>query len=783
MTGYRRPDPDLDALVAAVEERATVLHHAASEGDAGASAALVDGAFEYLDRGLLVAATPIIERLDALSDVGNLSASQQGWLTNLHARVWFSTGGYDQAIGALTAIVAGARESGDAALLGTTFLNLGNAYWARGSLTEAEGAFRESINVRDASDGFGRAQGWINLAGVFLDRGDIDAAVSAIDRASALPAAGRGRLRASLAGVRGLVAAAEGTLDRAKAEFEESARVASRVGALEHLAVALQNLGAVNLDLGLAGRATRYLRRAERVAAEMSLGRLLDSIQRTLATALQRLGRARDAQVVLERAIAAALSRDDLVALARVRADTGALLVLEGRHREAVAPLSVALDAFLRVGDGAWAQNVAKNLAGALVDLDDEARAVRTIRQVAEGLRLADRPKLELEESIGDMFLGEGHIGAAIRAYERAREYLPASEVVPADYLAETASKVGNVAPSEATRLYSAALELYRDGTGVIARYHMLNDRALLFAQLGAHARAREDLLAALDESTEVGDRAMRTLVLRNLSEVLRRDGEVEPAVGYAEQGLAVAEHLGNRLETAWSLATLGLALAAAGDWVGARPRFEASVKLARSLRLTEVEAIALGGLAQSDFAKGRYRTARRRYRAAAQIEQRLGDRQHETETYAALVEVDALLRDEEAFEDDLQRLVDLVQKEDGSLDVAENGMSRAARAWLRRRGKGPERAGETFALAILLRLWQAATSGPDALPEGFAGPFVAPYIYAASVEERSMHRIEVSLLSVIREKAGGRGERVVRELLAAGREAASAAMANKTSE
>jgi tetratricopeptide (TPR) repeat protein len=464
-----------------------------------------------------------------------------------------------------------------------------------------------------------------------------------------------------------------------------------------------------------------------------------------------------------------------------VLADIGALELLTSRFAEAVPPLAAALDAFVGHRDTERATAVALNLATALVHEGDETRAVCELRRTADQLDLAPGERGRTEESFGDALLATKEPAAAARAYDRAAVHIRESGAQISEYLAQAAAKLSDLAPSAAVRLYTAALASYPGVEIGVARYQLRNDRALVLVTLGQHDQATEDLQTALQEATSAEDRPMRVLVLTNLSEVLRRRGSLQEAIAYAEQAVSDARALRNRLLEASSLATLGLSVAAVDDWARARESFRESLMVARSLGARETEAIALGGLAQTDFARGRYGTARNRYRRAAEIEEALGDRAHQTESLAALIETDAMLRDAAAFESDFQRLIDLVQRQDGSLDVAEVGISRAARAWLRgRRATAIPIAGEAFGVAILLRLWQLTTNQSDEVPSGFGGAFVAPYVYSAALDPRLIDRIEHVIAETIRAKAGRRAERFVREMLAIGRSSALAALTER---
>lgn len=770
--GAPREDPTAAAVARVIAD----LKREAFAGSREATQALIDGAFDLLDRGLTSTAMPALEALDDLRTSGLLTPGNAAWLLNLHARKWFAEGNLEEALAALHEAMAIAADLGDRALTATTLLNIGNVQWLRGDPTQAEVAFRSSFEARPPGDDFGRAQALLNLAGLRLEAGDVEGARTELVRAAGLVPTRRGRLRASVAGIRGLIAVAEGDLVSARTEFRESANVAARVRAFDHLVVALQNLGAVNLDLGHLGVAMRSLRRAERIAAQIGHSRLLDSIQRTLATALQKAGRNAEARTILTRAEDLARLRGDRAALARILSDSGSLWLLQRRYRDGVLPLAASVATFVELRDSDGTTVPLINLATALTLVDDEARAVEEVDRAAARLELSPAMQAEIAESIGDALLAAARPDAAARAYQRGASLVERADLPVRDYLAQAAARIGDELPAEGVRFYAAALAALRPPTTGIEDYHILNDRALLLAILGRVDEALADLRDALERATSADDRAMRLMVLGNLSEVLRRSGQLDEATEVARTAVDEARRLGSRQEVASSLATLGLAIVQGDAWQSAEVLFDESLKLARALGADEIAAIALGGIAEVHFRRRWFGRSRIRYRQAAALERGAGDRAHLLESQAAIVETDALLGDREGYDQDLQVLVDLVQKDAGSLDVAQTGMSRAARAWSRRGPEGLFVAGETFGIALLLALWGLATSGSDEPTEEFGRAFVAPYAYLLPSSSDRLDQLDEVMLRTVEEKAGRRARRFARQILGTGRAAALAA-------
>jgi tetratricopeptide (TPR) repeat protein len=475
---------------------------------------------------------------------------------------------------------------------------------------------------------------------------------------------------------------------------------------------------------------------------------------------------------VLEAATGSALERGDELAWARLTADLGALASLDEKGAEAILLLSSALSAFLAARDKKWGLLTARNAAVALVDGGETLEAEAAIRRAAKALRLPREDAADLYEWFGRVLLDRGQPRRAARAFGRAVSLYGATQVPRrSDRLGEIAAAFLEAdAAHEAVRFFTQALSAHEPGLAEIPRYQLLNDRAVALLALGRDRVADADLSKALEQAREQQDRAIQATLLANLSEIRRRAGGVTVALGYAREAVALVRETANEVELADVLGTLGLAESAAIGPGAGETAFRTSLGLARKHRLRAAEAVALGGLAQGDFAKGRHRKALALYEQAALIEREQNDHRHEAESLAAVVEAAAHLRDVKKFEQHLQRLIDVVQKDGGPVDVALAGIARSGGVWLRHGEL--ETAAETFSTGILLAAAEGGDPGGAPFARLVGRAVVAPFVYA---HEHGIAADEVE--GAIRRSLGARlagSGRVLFDLFPLARDAAS---------
>jgi tetratricopeptide (TPR) repeat protein len=729
-----------------------------------------------VDLGRAFALDPVFAAIDRLRLESRVREVDEGWCAMLQGLVAFHRGQleparryFDEAVG-----IGAALE--DQALIANGYQNIGLVSWMAGSLNDAETDFIASNKHRPLSDTEGYAKVLVNLASLYLDRGDMDRFARTLDELAASPAIGRrGADRSALLGLQGVLAVQDGRLQDAERLLRAATVMARRLGVVSHEIVNLQNLGSVRVDLKKPGRALRPLRRATRLAWLTDDYRNLEVAQRTLATALVHAGRFRDAIAELSDADAVAVGREDRLSSARISADLGALYLMWKKPTEAVEALRLALEAFIPARDHVWGPKTALNLGLAIGRTGRPDDALRIVREA--GVELLDDPSDvgDLLETLGDAVLGEWPSPECAKVFEAAAEaYATHPMRGLADNLAEMASKLAESGMSdEAVRFFNEALLRHDPNNCHTARYQILNDRGLAKAATGDIEAAIVDLRESLALATGGQDRAMRSLCLNNLSEMTRRLGGMDEALEFALEAVSESRGLQGQMQIGGSVATLGLAQLGLDDLEGATASFKEGLRLARRTRDRSTEAISLGGLGQVAFDKGRFPAAIRYFLRAVDIESEDSDPTHETETWASLAETAARLNDKDRFESYLQHLIDTVQKKKGPLATALDGIRRAGTSWLE--AGDLEAAGGVFATGILIAAAESVQRDEEQFASALGRAVLIPFFATANAGGDSVD-LERFMRAELRRHLG-KSSRVIESLFPIAKDAVAEAL------
>jgi|GEM_PF-4825328 tetratricopeptide (TPR) repeat protein len=758
-------DATLSQVKAAVD---TLLDVSA---DDEAADVLLSFGLSLVDQGLAFALDPVFTAVDGLKSGSHLRKVDDGWYAMLRGLGEFRHGRLDVADGCFDEAIRIGSDLPDQGLISNGLQNRGLVAWLTGDLQQAERDFVASNERRPKADDEGYAKVLVNLASLYLDLGAAESFGRTVARLASSPAmAKRGADRSALLGLQGLLAVQEGRLQDAERLLRSGCVLARRRGIVDHEIVNLQNLGSVLVDLERPGRALRPLRRAAKLARLTEDHRQLELAERTLATALVRAGRFKDAIATLLEANADATDQGDETSVARIAADLGALYLHWKKPADAVATLERALETFVRTRQQSWGHKTVLNLGLALARTGAIGNALEVVRDKAHEVFEEPSDVGDLLETFGDLIWAEYPARDCALVYRSAiEEYERQQTPGLADKLAEIASKLADSGtPEEAVAFFDNALRRYDPADCHIAPYQILNDRGLAKAAGGDLGAAIVDLKQSLILASDSQDRAMRALCLNNLSEMTRRLGETNEAVILALEAVATARDLKSQTQIGSALATLGLAQLSTDDPAEAAASFRESLRLARRTRDRSTEAIALGGLGQVAFSNERYRTAIRHYLRAVEIESSEADTTHETETWAALTETAACLEDRDRFESYLQRLIEAVQKEKGPLVVALGAMQRAGTTWFE--AGDLEAAGGVFATAILLAAVESAGAGAEEFATAIGRAVLIPFFAAASA-----HRESTDLERYVRAELRrhlGRSARMIEDLFPMAREA-----------
>jgi tetratricopeptide (TPR) repeat protein len=157
-----------------------------------------------------------------------------------------------------------------------------------------------------------------------------------------------------------------------------------------------------------------------------------------------------------------------------------------------------------------------------------------------------------------------------------------------------------------------------------------LGNLGILYAALGEMERAigyyKQDLAIA----RELGNRGGEGNVLGNLGSAYYMLGQVEQALSMYQQQLEIAQELGDRRREGGALGNLGLAYYTLGDVSRAIDFQEQHLRLARAIGDRRGERIGLSNLGNSYYSLGQPRRAIESYEQALEIARELGDKRGE---------------------------------------------------------------------------------------------------------------------------------------------------------
>lgn len=289
-----------------------------------------------------------------------------------------------------------------------------------------------------------------------------------------------------------------------------------------------QALGIAMRELGDVSGAVRLLRQALADAATVSVSRQAD-VEASLGGTLAYAGRSEEALSLLN----AAAGRVKGAAQARVLVRRGLLLQILGHPTDAVADLRKAAQVLRRGGDGVWEVRAVVNLAQALLDLGDAARADVALSRAESLLAAADRTfeAATTRHTRGLTASMAGHIPEALAHFDAAEEMYAAAGARPAE-LSEARSATllaAGLVKDALTAAEEAVQILQRSGASPAYRAQALLRASNAALATGKHELGRDYAMRALRlysrQQRERGKTEARLALLR----ARYRSGERSP--------------------------------------------------------------------------------------------------------------------------------------------------------------------------------------------------------------------------------------------------------------
>ena len=157
-----------------------------------------------------------------------------------------------------------------------------------------------------------------------------------------------------------------------------------------------------------------------------------------------------------------------------------------------------------------------------------------------------------------------------------------------------------------------------------------LGNLGIAYSNLGQVEKAIGYYGQALAISQEIGDRRSEGVWLGNLGQAYRDLGEVEKAIGYHEQALAISQEIGDRRSEGVWLGNLGIAYSNLGQVEKAIGYYEQALAISQEIGDRRNEGVWLDNLGQAYRDLGEVEKAIGYHEQALAISQEIGDRRSE---------------------------------------------------------------------------------------------------------------------------------------------------------
>lgn len=563
----------------------------------------------------LQVATPYARRL-----------SDRAWLENYRAILAELDGDGAAATRHSSRALQLAKRSGDRAVEVAALTNAGVRRHRSGRDDQARSYYIRALPIAKAvGDHEAAAKLALNLASVATHGGALELANRYLRQARGeLTQVRHPGLRASYDHAVAEIALAEHDLRKAGVYLRRAIRGARGSGRHLLAATSMQNLGTALLEQGRTGLARQWLAKAIDLAEGLGAADVLMAAHRSSATANLRDSRYSHVEHHLKqvRLLADRLGDSqqwagatlDLAALAQSRGNMAHArrLAEDGLNRQAVASSSQLTSEFLRI----------------LV------RSASTLRRGLGVWRLTDRvlssditsdSLVSLTVEVSEILLAAGRPDADVLQFvQRAFARLQGTPSAKGRLAAQTGVRFRDARKFTASEelLQRAAVEYEAAALSDLA-LNARNDRAIVLGYLKQTGDAMAELEACVKEARRRNNRAALDLVVPNLAEFHRRDGDPHTALRLLEPPLRRARDSRNLTTEAWLLNLRARALADLERFGDAEAGYTSALSIAQEAADLGAEAHATGGLAWLAYINGNYEQAANLYDHAAKLNPR----------------------------------------------------------------------------------------------------------------------------------------------------------------
>lgn len=403
------------------------------------------------------------------------------------------------------------------------------------------------------------------------------------------------------------------TQERAAAAAAAKAR---RIGARLIEAQALLYRGDALRSSGEAQEALDFFRQAETIALQVKDRWILGMLYSNTGSALQELGRPREASQMHQRSLAIARELGTDVGVSAQLFTLGKLHSEQGDLEQARPLLEQAREGHLRIGDSMMLARVELSMASLFLTQGELDRAETLLAHALETSRLAgsriDEAQILHEQAKLRDLLGD--LQDARRLQEEALQILRGVEqpTVAASVLGASADLLARTGGFQlAQRRFDQALAVGRKADNALASEKLLELRTRSTSSAGNLATSRAASEARIGIARKIGSRPLEANALRDLARIAEAAGELASAQDLLRESLRLSTEMRDHLKTAAARVDLAQIELERGESDSAERLARETAEWYRARRISGGEAAATTILADSLLALGRRDEAR----------------------------------------------------------------------------------------------------------------------------------------------------------------------------
>lgn len=255
-----------------------------------------------------------------------------------------------------------------------------------------------------------------------------------------------------------------------------------------------------------------------------------------------------------------------------------------------------------------------------------EQQAALEKRQLSEAASCVEQAKLQRLQY---------NYKKSAQYYQEAAATLPERyKTERADYLGGAGNDLNNIARyAEALSLYEQSLSIFRAIGNWKGEGMMLNNISQIYKVQGDYGKTLDYLEQSLAVFRKVGDKEGQGGALNNIGFIYLAKGDYTKALKYFEQSLPLLKEIRNKKGEGTTLNNIGQIHKQQGDFTAALKYYNKALAIAREIKDKALESKVLNNIGQVYHAQKNYDAALEYAEQSLAITRQIGDRQGEGRT------------------------------------------------------------------------------------------------------------------------------------------------------